>query len=59
MTKDGESGLQEILMSFGLLMINCNQLSLYLMKLMIKIYEGLSVAAKCRAAENSLLSAGA
>lgn len=46
-------------MAFGLLMINCNHLSLNLMKLMIKIYEALSFAANCRAAENTLLGPGA
>lgn len=51
--------LQKILMAFGLLMINCNHLSLNLMKLMIKIYEALSFAANCRAAENTLLGPGA
>lgn len=54
-----KSRLQKILMAFGLLMINCNHLSLNLMKLMIKIYEALSFAANCRAAENTLLGPGA
>jgi len=40
-------------------MINCNHLSLNLMKLMIKIYEALSFSANCRAAENTLLGPGA
>lgn len=46
-------------MAFGLRMINCNHLSLNLIKLMIKIYEALSFAANCRAAENTLLDPGA
>lgn len=58
-TKTRERELQKILMAFGLLMINCNHLSLNLMKLMIKIYEALPFAANCRAAENTRLGPGA